>query len=111
MLVNPSDNDRPSIVRHALITDGPALTAHADRKQFRAEGIRINYQWDGQGWSESRYSTEVFGTNLKKDGTLGQMTVTVRFYNDVPVWVTEIVNLLRPHGTPVTRTTQFEVEL
>lgn len=111
MFVIPSNTDRPSVNRHALITDGPILTAHADRKQFRAERIRVDYQWNGQGWSDSRYTTEVSGTNIKKDGTPGQMDVTVRFYGDVPVWVTEIVNQLRPHGTPVTRTSQFEVEV
>lgn len=111
MFVIPSSTDRPSVNRHALITDGPVLTAHRDGKKFRAERIRVHYQWDGTDWSDSRYGTEVFGTNIKKDGTPGQMDVTVRFYNDIPVWVTEIVNQLRPHGAPVTRTTQFEVEL
>lgn len=112
MFVIPSSTDRPSVNRHALITDGPVLSAgHADGKKFRAERIRVGYQWNGQGWSDSRYSTEVSGTNIKKDGTPGQIDVTVRFYGDTPVWVTEIVNQLRPHGTPVTRTTQFEVEV
>lgn len=111
MFVIPSSTDRASVNRHALITDGPILTAHADRKQFRAERIVVSYRWNGQGWSDSRYTTEVSGTNIKKDGTPGQMDVTVRFYGDIPAWVTEIVNQLRPHGTPDTRTTQFEVEV
>lgn len=111
MFVTPSHTDRPSVNRHALITDGPVLSAgHADGKEFRAERIRVAYTWNGESWSDSRYTTEISGANIKKDGTPGQMDVTRRFYGDVPAWVTDVVNRLRPHGTPLLPVVQFEVE-
>lgn len=113
MFVTPSHTDHPTVNRHAIVTDGPIVSAHrADGKLMRVERVRITYQWSSgnQLWNASKYSTDVSGPVLKKDGTDSQLDATIRYYGETPAWIAEIVDRLRPHGLPVIPVIQFEVE-
>jgi hypothetical protein len=113
MIVQPSHNDRPTVNRHATITDGPIVSAQrADNKMMRVERVKITYQYsrDSARWVASKYCIDVSGYVLKKDGSNSLMDATVRYYREQPYWLIAIVEALRPTDIPVLYTMQFELE-
>ena len=101
-----------SVKRSATITDGPILpmSTSTTGKKFRLERITVTYTWNGSAWkANGSYSVDLGGTILKKDGTDSLNDHSGRLYGNRPVWLTEIVARLRPHGTPLFNTDAFDI--
>lgn len=106
MLVAPARNTIRA-ERAAAIADGPTLAK--GNRRFQVQRVSVTYRWDVDRWATQHAAAT--GAVFKKDGTPGLVDATRTFWGSgCPVWLTEIVNQLRPHGTPVTRTSEFEVQ-
>jgi hypothetical protein len=108
--ISPSHTDLFQIDRHAAIIDGPIVSAQRqDGKMMRVERIRISYRWIG-AWKTDKYSVDISGPVLKKDGTDSQLDATIHYwYGAQPEWVRAIIDGLRPDTAPTYSSDVFEV--
>lgn len=99
--------------RAATIIGGPILPMpHSSAsKTYRVEHVTITYYWNGSEWGIGNFaSIALTGTVLKKDGSDSLNTARSHVHGEIPTWLQEIANELRPIGAPAWASAEFDVE-
>lgn len=93
--------------RGADITDGPTLGKGT--RTFQAQRIHITYLWNDNRWTMQH--TDIYGPVIKKDGTPGLIEARRTYWpsGQIPEWVVELTQELRPTGAPLIYSNGFEI--
>lgn len=74
----------------------PIPVRHTASTMIKPRSVRLTYTDNGQGWRDD--TPRVTGQRIKKDGTPGQATAEVNFWESYvrPDWLVELVEYYRP---------------